>query len=71
MDRLIERGASTEAEGRLLDLIEACEPVSVSDLGKKRSLGAVYYRHHQQRRRSRFAIRLAMASGVLLIAGAA
>jgi hypothetical protein len=71
VDRLIEQGASTEGESRLIDLIEACEPVSISDLGKKRSLGAVYYRHHQQRRRARFAMRLAMASGVLLVTGAA
>jgi hypothetical protein len=71
VDRLIETGASTEAEGRLLDLIEACEPVSVSELGKKRSLGAVYHRHHQRRRTTRFAMRLAMAAGVLLVAGAA
>jgi hypothetical protein len=71
VDRLIEQGASTEGESRLIDLIEACEPVSVSDLGKKRSLGAVYYRHHQQRRRARLAMRLAMASGVLLVTGAA
>jgi hypothetical protein len=71
VNRLVDTGASTEAEGRLLDLIEACEPVSVSELGKKRSLGAVYHRHHQRRRSTRFAMRLAMAAGVLLVAGAA
>lgn len=71
VDRLIHTGGSTDAESRLLDLIEACEPVSVSELGKKRSLGAVYHRHHQRRRSTRFAMRLAMAAGVLLVAGAA
>jgi hypothetical protein len=71
VDRLIEQGAATEAESELIGLIEACEPVSVSDLAKRRSLGAVYHRHHQRRRSTRFAMRLAMASGVLLVAGAA
>ena len=71
VNRLIDTGASTEAESRLLDLIEACEPVSVSELAKKRSLGAVYHRHHQRRRTTRFAMRLAMAAGILLVAGAA
>jgi hypothetical protein len=71
VDRLIEQGASNEAESELIGLIAACEPVSVSDLGKKRSLGVVYHRHHQRRRTTRFAMRLAMASGILLVAGAA
>ncbi len=71
VDRLIEQGAATEAESELIGLIEACEPVSVSDLAKRRSLGAVYHRHHQQRRSTRYAMRLVMASGVLLVAGAA
>jgi hypothetical protein len=71
VDRLIEQGAATEAESELIGLIEACNPVSVSDLAKRRSLRAVYHRHHQRRRSTRLAMRLAMASGILLMAGAA
>jgi hypothetical protein len=72
MERLLEqRDAARGAEAQLIDLIESAESVSVSDLGKKRSLAAVYHRHHQQRRSTRFVMRLAMASGVLLVAGAA
>ena len=72
MERLVNRnGAATGAEAELIDLIEACAPVSVSDLAKKRSLGAVYQRHHQRRRTTRLAMRLALGAGVLLVAGAA
>jgi hypothetical protein len=71
VDRLIEHGGSTEAESQLVDLIASCEPVSVSDLGKKRSLGVVYHRHHERRRSAQLATRLALTAGVLLVAGAA
>ena len=72
MERLVNRsGVATGAEAELIDLIEACAPVSVSELAKKRSLGAVYQRHHQRRRTTRFAMRLALGAGVLLVAGAA
>ena len=72
MERLLEqREAASGAEAQLIDLIASAEPVSVSELGKKRSLGAVYHRHQQRRRTTRFAMRLAMAAGVLLVAGAA
>jgi hypothetical protein len=72
MERLVDRtGSVGGAEAELIKLVEACAPVSVSELGKKRSLGAVYHRHHQRRRTTRFAVRLAMAAGVLLVAGAA
>lgn len=72
MERLVNRkGAASGAEAELISLVEACEPVSVSELGKKRSLGAVYRRHHQRRRATRFAMRLALGAGVLLVAGAA
>ena len=72
MERLVEtRETASAAEVELIDLIASAEPVRVSDLGKKRSLGAVYHRHHQRRRTTRFAMRLAMAAGVLLVAGAA
>ncbi len=72
MERLIEmKGSSTEAEGELAQLIEACEPVVISDVRKRRSLSAVYNRHHERRRTVRFGVRAAMTAGVLLMAGAA
>jgi hypothetical protein len=72
VDRLIEKkGSVAGGEAELIELIEACEPVNVSDLGKRRSLGAVYSRNHQRRRSVRSAMRLAMVAGVLLVAGAA
>ena len=72
MERLMDRsGLASGAEAELIDLIEACEPVRVSELGKKRSLGAVYQRHHQRRRTTRLAMRLAMGAGLLFVAGAA
>jgi hypothetical protein len=72
VDRLIDsKGSSTGAEAELIDLIEAYEPVCVSEMHKRRSLGAVYSRNHERRRRVRVAMRLAMASVVLLAAGAA
>ena len=72
MERLIEKkGSSTGAEAELARLIEACEPVVISDVHKRRSLSAVYSRHHERRRTVRFGVRAAMTAGVLLMAGAA
>ena len=72
MDRLIEKkGSVAGGEAELIELIEAYEPVNVSDLGKRRSLGAVYTRNHQRRRTVQSAMRVAMVAGVLLAAGGA
>jgi hypothetical protein len=72
VDRLIEKkGTVAGGEAELIELIEACAPVNVSDLGKRRSLGAVYTRNHQRRRTVQSAMRLAMTAGVLLAAGGA
>jgi hypothetical protein len=72
VERLIQkRGSSTGAEAELAQLVEACEPVVISDVGKRRSLSAVYSRHHERRRTVRFGVRAAMTAGVLLMAGAA
>ncbi|HVV53566.1 MAG TPA: hypothetical protein VHO06_28175, partial [Polyangia bacterium] len=72
MDRLVDKkGSAAGAEARLVELVAACEPVRVSEARKQRSLGAVYARHHERRRTVRLAMRLAMAAGVLLAAGAA
>ncbi|HSY40090.1 MAG TPA: hypothetical protein VLA79_11200 [Polyangia bacterium] len=66
-----KRGSCTGAEAELAQLIEACEPVVISDVRKRRSLSAVYSRHHERRRTVRFGLRAAMTVGVLLMAGAA
>jgi len=72
VQRLIQnKGSSTKAEAELAHLVEACEPVVISDARKSRSLSAVYNRHHERRRSVRFGIRVAMAAGMLLVAGAA
>ena len=72
MNRLIEtKASSTGAEAELAELVAACEPVAISDARKQRSLRAVYDRHHERRQSTRFAMRLAMASAVLLAAGGA
>ena len=72
MERLIEsKGSSTRAEAELAELVEACEPVVISDARKRRSLSAVYNRHHERRRTVRFGVRAAMTAGLLLMAGAA
>ena len=72
MERLIHtKGSSTGAEAELAQLVEACEPVVISDVRKRRSLSAVYNRHHERRRTVRFGVRAAMTAGVLLMAGAA
>jgi hypothetical protein len=72
VERLIQKkGSSTGAEAELAQLVEACEPVVISDVHKRRSLSAVYSRHHERRRTVRFGLRAAMTAGVLLMAGAA
>ena len=72
MERLIQkRGSSTGAEAELAQLVEACEPLVISEVQKRRSLRAVYSRHHERRRTVRFGVRAAMTAGVLLMAGAA
>ena len=74
MERLIEskgKASPTEFEAELVQLIEACEPVVISEARKRQSLSAVYNRHHEHRRTVRFGVRAAMAMGVLLVAGAA
>jgi hypothetical protein len=72
VERLIQKkGLSTGAEAELAQLVEACEPVMISDAHKRRSLSAVYSRHHERRRTVRFGFRAAMTAGVLLMAGAA
>jgi hypothetical protein len=72
VERLIQKkGSSTGAEAELAQLVEACEPVVISDVHKRRSLSAVYSRHHERRRTVRFGVRAAMTAGVLLMAGAA
>jgi hypothetical protein len=72
MQRLIEsKGACTEAEAELAQLVEACEPVVISEGRKRQSLSAVYSRHHERRRSVRFGLRTAMAACVLLVTGAA
>ena len=72
MERLIDsKGACTEAEAELAQLVEACEPVVISEARKRQSLSAVYSRHHERRRSVRFGLRTAMAACVLLVTGAA
>jgi hypothetical protein len=72
VERLIEsNGSSTAAEAELAQLVEACEPVGISEARKRQSLSAVYSRHHERRRTVRFGLRTAMAAGVLMVAGAA
>ncbi len=72
MERLIQKkGSSTRAEAELAQLVEACEPLVISEVQKRRSLSAVYSRNHERRRTVRFGVRAAMAAGVLLMAGAA
>ncbi len=72
MERLIEsQGACTEAEAELAQLVQACEPVVISEARKRQSLSAVYSRHHERRRTVRLGLRAAMAAGMLLVAGAA
>ena len=72
MERLIQKkGSSTGAEAELARLVEACEPLAISEVQKRRSLSAVYSRHHERRRTVRFGVRAAMTAGVLLMAGAA
>jgi hypothetical protein len=72
VERLIhKKGLSTGAELELARLVEASEPVVISDVRKRRSLSAVYNRHHERRRSVRFGIRTALAACVLLVAGAA
>ena len=72
LQRLIDsKGACTEPEAELAQLVEACEPVVISELRKRQSLSAVYSRHHERRRNVRFGLRAAMAAGVLLVTGAA
>jgi len=72
VERLVERkGAATEAEAELVRLIDACEPVAISEARKRQSLSAVYGRHQERRRSLRFGLRAAMAAGLLLVTGAA
>jgi hypothetical protein len=72
VDRLIHsKRSSAGAEAELAQLVEACEPVVISEARKRRSLSAVYNRNHERRRSARFAMRAAMAAGLLLVAGAA
>ena len=72
MERLIQKkGSFTGAEAELVELVEACEPLVISEVHKRRSLSAVYSRHHERRRTVRFGLRAAMSLGVLLMAGAA
>jgi hypothetical protein len=72
VDRLIDRkGPPVGAEAELAGLVEACEPVRVSEARKQQSLSAIYARHHERRRSVRLTMRFAMAAGVLLAAGAA
>jgi len=73
VERLIHsKGFPTKAEAELARLVEACEPVVISDARKNRSLSAVYSRHHERRRSLRFGLRAAMAACMLLlVAGAA
>ncbi len=75
MDRLVDivkrPGGAAEADPELAALVEACEPVRVSEARKQRTLEVVYARHHERRRTVQFAMRLALAAGVLLAAGAA
>jgi hypothetical protein len=72
VNRLVEtKGWSGGAEAELVELVAACEPVAISEVCKQRSLRAVYDRHHERRQSMRFAMRLALASGVLLAAGGA
>ena len=56
------KGSCTEAEAELARLVEACEPVVISEARKRQSLGAVYSRHHERRRSVRFGLRTAMAA---------
>ncbi len=72
MERLIQNKVpSTRAEAELAQLVEACEPVVISDARKSRSLRAVYNRHHERRQSVRFAMRAATVAGLLLVAGGA
>lgn len=72
MERLIQsKGSFTRAEAELAELVEACEPVVISDAHKRRSLSAVYNRHHERRRTVRLGMRAATVVGLLLVAGAA
>ena len=72
LQRLIEgKGSCTEAEAELALLVEACEPVVISEARKRQSLSAVYSRHHERRRSVRFGLRAAMAACLLLVTGAA
>jgi hypothetical protein len=72
LQRLIEsRGSGTEAEAELARLVEACDPVVISEARKRQSLSAVYSRHHERRRSVRFGLRTAMAACMLLVTGAA
>jgi hypothetical protein len=72
VERLIQsKGSSTRAEAELTELLEACEPVVISDARKRRSLSAVYHRHHERRRTVRLGMRAATMVGLLLVAGAA
>jgi hypothetical protein len=74
VDRLIDRQGKEPpvgAEAELAGLVEACEPVRVSEARKAHSLNAIYARHHARRRSLQFTMRFAMAGGVLLAAGAA
>jgi hypothetical protein len=72
VERLIQKkGSSTGAEAELARLVEACEPLVISEVQRRRSLSAVYSRHHERRRTVRFGVRAAMTAGVLLMAGAA
>jgi hypothetical protein len=75
VDRLVDiasrPGGAADADAELAGLVEACEPVRISEARKRRSLEVVYARHHERRRTVRSAMRVAMAAGVLLAAGAA
>jgi type IV secretory pathway VirB10-like protein len=72
VERLIEStGPFTEAEAELAELVEACEPIVISEASKRRSLSAVYGRHHERRRSVRFGLRAATAACLLLVTGAA
>ena len=62
---------ASPAEARLAELVSAAEPLTTFEAQKRRTLDAILAGRHERRSSSPFALRFALAAGILLAAGAA
>ena len=72
MERLTKlQVPASPGEARLAELVGAAEPASVAEAQKRRTLAAILERRSEHQATGPFALRFALAAGILLVAGAA